>query len=145
MEIDDPIVAFIGESNLEAIQVAQMLIDQGLSAHAEADESVVGLWAFGKLPQIHQPRVWIGKKDQEEARDILATYEQKKRERRKNAMAAGDATVEALCEECGKSSTYPSKFSGTVQECRHCRANLDVGEFDWPYDDPEAIESADEE
>lgn len=37
-------------------------------------------------------------------------------------------TVDALCEECGRSSTFPYKQRGTVQICPHCRAHVDVPE-----------------
>jgi hypothetical protein len=37
-------------------------------------------------------------------------------------------TVEAVCEECGRTASYPSKQRGTVQNCPHCRAHVDVPE-----------------
>ena len=36
--------------------------------------------------------------------------------------------VEAVCEECGRTSAYPSKQRGTVQICPNCRAHVDVPE-----------------
>jgi hypothetical protein len=41
--------------------------------------------------------------------------------------------VEVVCEECGRASTFPARYRGTVQVCAHCAAYLDVG-------DPEASE-----
>jgi hypothetical protein len=43
--------------------------------------------------------------------------------------------VDAVCEECGRPSTFPARYRGTVQDCPHCAAFLDVG-------DAEAAEGA---
>jgi hypothetical protein len=37
-------------------------------------------------------------------------------------------TVEAVCEECGKTSSFPLSQRGLVQICPHCEAHLDVPE-----------------
>ena len=37
-------------------------------------------------------------------------------------------TVEAVCEECGGTGSFPFKQRGTVQICPHCRAHVDVPE-----------------
>jgi hypothetical protein len=34
--------------------------------------------------------------------------------------------VEVVCEECGKTSTFPAEQRGSVQNCPHCSAYLDV-------------------
>ena len=34
--------------------------------------------------------------------------------------------LKVVCTECGKVSTFPTKQQGTVQECPHCAAYLDV-------------------
>ena len=34
--------------------------------------------------------------------------------------------LDVVCEECGKSSTFPARQRGTVQSCPHCSAYLDV-------------------
>jgi hypothetical protein len=34
--------------------------------------------------------------------------------------------VEVVCEECGKTSTFPAEQQGSVQNCPHCNAYLDV-------------------
>ncbi len=38
-------------------------------------------------------------------------------------------TIDAVCEDCGKTTTFPDTLDGTTQECSHCRAYIDVGEF----------------
>ena len=37
-----------------------------------------------------------------------------------------DRTVEATCEECGGTVSFPSGQRGTVQLCPHCHAYIDV-------------------
>ena len=42
--------------------------------------------------------------------------------------------VEATCEACGKVTVFPGSDAGTVQNCAHCRAYLDVpggDDSDW--------------
>ncbi len=45
-------------------------------------------------------------------------------------------TIEAMCEECGQASTFPSDQRGTVQNCPHCGEYLDVpGDADADFPD----------
>ena len=37
-----------------------------------------------------------------------------------------DQTVEATCEECGKTASFPLGQRGTVQLCPHCHEHIDV-------------------
>ena len=141
MDLKAPLVAYIAESDIEASQVAQLLVENDVPAHAEEDVSVVGLWAFGKLSQIHKPRVWIATADKDRAFGLLSDYEREKVSRTQKSRAGDADSIAVACEDCGKSTDFPARFIGTVQECRHCRAHVDVGEFDWPYDDPETAET----
>jgi hypothetical protein len=50
-----------------------------------------------------------------------------------------DGLVEAVCEECGKVATFPTAQRGSVQECPHCRAFIDVGEEEL-FEEPEGGE-----
>jgi hypothetical protein len=38
--------------------------------------------------------------------------------------------LEVLCEECGQTSTFPGQQRGSVQNCPHCNAHLDVEAVD---------------
>ncbi|MCK4660335.1 MAG: DUF2007 domain-containing protein [Phycisphaerae bacterium] len=35
-------------------------------------------------------------------------------------------TIEAVCEECGKTASFPYAQRGAVQHCPHCGAHMDV-------------------
>ena len=41
--------------------------------------------------------------------------------------AAAD-TIEVTCDECGKRSKFPLAQKGSVQNCPHCHAYIDVGD-----------------
>ena len=42
--------------------------------------------------------------------------------------AAQRDPVEASCDDCGQSSTFPGEVRGRVEHCPHCNAYLDVPE-----------------
>jgi hypothetical protein len=44
----------------------------------------------------------------------------------RHASDTADATVEATCEECGRSARFPASQRGTVQTCPHCGRYVDV-------------------
>lgn len=37
-----------------------------------------------------------------------------------------NTAVQVTCEECGKASSFPAAQRGTVQDCPHCGASVDV-------------------
>ena len=36
--------------------------------------------------------------------------------------------MEVVCEECGQTSSFPATQQGSLQDCPHCGASVDVGE-----------------
>ncbi len=59
--------------------------------------------------------------------------------------AARTGTVEAACEECGKSSTWPAGQMGTTPDCPHCGAYMDIPDPDENWDDADFEEGEGEE
>lgn len=135
MNLEDPVAAYNAESNMDAILVQRFLDSEGVQAFVVEDNSLVGYWMFGKLPEIHKPQVWINRADTERVSRLLAEYERRKAERDAQRKVSEPQTIEVICEECGKVATFAGSLLGTVQDCPHCGAYLDVGEVDWPYDD----------
>lgn len=129
MELIDPISAYNAESNMDAEIVRLCLESNGIKAFVTEDNSVVGLWAFGTLPEIHKPQVWISKADSERAARLIREHESKK-----SSVLDSNATdsISAKCEDCNKESTFPGSENGTTQVCPCCGAYIDVGEFEWP-------------
>jgi hypothetical protein len=126
VSISDPIAVYNAKNNLEAHLVRHFLDQNGIEAHATADESPAGQWMFGLLPEIHKPQVWVDRANVEPVRALLVDFERSKDAQRR-AISAG-AKVEATCEECGTTSHFPVSQNGTLQVCPQCGAYIDVGE-----------------
>lgn len=130
MPLNDPISAYNAKNNVEALLVQQYLESGGVEAFFAEDNGATGF-----LPEIHKPQVWISRADADRAAKLLAQYEQDAADRDATRPRDELESIDALCEECGKTSSFPGSLQGTVQNCPHCLAYIDVGEFDWP-DDP---------
>ncbi len=129
MDFKQPVVAYTASGNIEAHLIVEMLHNNGISALAVEDQSGASLWAFGRISQFHKPKIWIDKPTEEKARELLQQYEENNRKR--NDPDKESREIIAVCEQCGKSSTFPGKLDGTTQNCPHCEAYIDVGELDW--------------
>jgi rubrerythrin len=82
---------------------------------------------FGTLPEIHKPQVWVSAADQERARELLEVDEQQQAERKQTTREGTPAApIEVVCEECQQNASYPAEQRGTVQDCPHCGAYVDV-------------------
>jgi hypothetical protein len=129
MAIRDPVAVYNAANNVEANLVKMALINSGVQAFVTEDISQVGVWAFGLLPEIHKPQVWVERADIERAKPILEEYERRALEQ--GAAAPGDGAtgspIELVCEECGQRGSFPATQRGSVQQCPHCKAYVDVG------------------
>jgi hypothetical protein len=135
MALDDPISAYIAESNMDALHVQRFLESEGVEAYVVEDNEVFGQTFFGALPGIFKPQVWISRRDSVLASKLLTEYERLKAERDASRNANEPPTIEVLCEDCGKTSAFAGSLNGTTQTCPHCRGYVDVGHFEWPLDD----------
>ena len=132
MDIKDPLKVYTAATNLEAHMIVERLQSNGIKAFAEEDESGVSLWAFGTISQFHKPNVWIEKAAAPQAKELINEFEERKRQRAQPK--GGESVIQVECEECGRKTTFPESLDGTVQECSHCHAYVDVGELDWDED-----------
>lgn len=132
MALRDPVAGYNAATNLEAHLICGLLRDAGIEAAAVEDVSMVGHWMGGLMPEIHKPQVWIERTDLERAKPIIDAYEQ--RDPQQPQRPSDGSPIEVTCEECGKRSQFPAEQHGSVQECPHCRAYVDVGEDDWGVD-----------
>jgi len=133
MELRDPVIAYDAATNVEAQLVKMLLTEAGIDAFASEDHSTAGLWMFGVMPEIHKPQVWVSSEDHDRAQLLLQEYEQQAAERRlpgASSEASAGPAIEVVCEECGKQSSLPSSQKGSVQDCPHCGAYVDVGDGD---------------
>lgn len=80
----------------------------------------------------------------EEAKQLIAdrVEEVQALHAKREARAAREGTVTAVCEECGKSSDWPAAEMGTTQDCPHCTAFMDIPD---PDDDWADLDVGDED
>jgi hypothetical protein len=135
MALSDPVAAYTAANDIEAHLVVGMLVDAGIEAAVVDDVSRVGWTYWGQIPALYRPQVWIDRQDIERARPVLEAYMAEEAQRRAANRATADesdAKIVVRCEECGKQSEYPAAQNGTVQNCTHCFAYVDVGDNDVP-------------
>jgi hypothetical protein len=84
--------------------------------------------------------VWvIDPADADRARQLLAD-----KAAEIQAKKSRTGTVEARCEDCGRSSTFPAAQQGSIQNCPHCGAMVDVPDPDGEWDVGEPDDAADD-
>jgi hypothetical protein len=140
MEFRDPFAAYNAANNVEAHLVRNLLENSGVPAFVVEDVSQVGVWVGGFISELHKPQVWIERADAGRAKPVLDAYESKTAGR---PAAADGGPVEVTCEKCGKRSEFPAAQKGSVQNCPHCYAYVDVGD-EVPFDDWSAAPDEDE-
>lgn len=123
----NPVSVYTAASNLEAHLIAEMLMSHGIAACAIEDQSGVSLWAMGTISQFHQPQIWVEQSTAQAAAALILTHEQKHQAR--NRTFSGPAELDATCEDCGATKTFPSSMDGTTQDCPQCGGYVDVGEL----------------
>ena len=134
MNLKDPVPAYNGANNLEVHMLQNLLEEAGIEAYAMDDESPVGIWMGGLIPEIHKPQVWIERDDIERARPVLDEYERLIVERGAADMETSTkvAPIKVTCEECHKETAFPHAQMGSVQLCPACGAYVDVTLDDTP-------------
>lgn len=139
MALHDPVAVYNAANNIEAHFVRNALADSGIEAFVTEDVSQIGTWMFGLIPEIHKPQVWVDRADIERTKPILDDYERRLAERSDSSSqdeAQTGPEIEVVCEECGQRSTFQTAQGGSVQQCRHCRAYVDVenesSSEEWP-------------
>ena len=137
MPISKPFAAYNAETFVEAQTLGTYFAENGIEAYPTLEHSNTGLSTFGGvLPEVFKHQVWIDESNVEAARPLIAEYERERLRRRPAPQRSHDSeteTVDALCEECGKTTAFPASQKGTVQDCKFCGAYVDVGDepVDW--------------
>jgi hypothetical protein len=134
MALTDPVAVYVAENDVEAHLLRDLLAAAGVEAVDGENASQAEKWVGGMIADTQTCQVWVGRADAERARPVLEAYERRAAERRAAARAAeaSGPPVEAVCEECGKPAAFPAAQRGSVQECPHCGAFVDVGEEELP-------------
>lgn len=135
MALSDPIAAYNAESNIDARLAQQFLEVAGIECYVTEDNPIVTVGWLGPLPELHKPQVWVERADTERVAQLLTEYEEIRRQRIARSRAESTGPIPVRCEQCGQESEFAAGLQGTIQDCRHCGAAVDVGEIDWPYED----------
>jgi hypothetical protein len=131
MALKDPVAVYTAETSGEARLVRHLLSEAGVEAYTTEDFSQVGL-RLGDA-DFDRPQVWVDRSDAERAAPILQEFQEHKANP-PPSREIDPGPVEAVCEECGQAATFPGSQRGSVQDCPHCGAMIDVGgdeDGDW--------------
>ena len=129
MALRDPVAVYNAANNTEAHLVRNVLLSSGVEAFVTEDVSQVGTWMFGLIPELHKPQVWVERTDVERAKPILEDYDRRAarlRDADASDAARAESPIEVACEACGQRTRFSAIQRGSVQECPHCGAYLDV-------------------
>lgn len=122
----DPVAAYTAVDNFQARFLCDRLIEAGIEAMVVEDASQDGTFPV-KLSGIYKPQVWVERADRERAQPVIQAFERRTAELY-TPPAQQTSSIEVVCEECGAKSTFPGTLRGSVQDCPHCHAFVDVGE-----------------
>jgi hypothetical protein len=124
MNSRDPKCVLVTDSVDVAEAVVNWLGAQGVPAQVQ-----------NSAPEIE---VWVQDASRaEEAIHLLKEEQQRLMAARRAERTEDLGPVEMECEDCGRALTFPGAERGTVQNCVHCGAYLDVP---GPDDDPDGEE-----
>lgn len=128
----DPRTVFVADSPRLADAVIRVLAANDIPAELApiAPVETSALTGESSAPQEY-PILVADPAKIDDARSLLARAEQYPEVRAVLERRAGrSGTVEATCEDCGKSSTWPATAMGTTEVCPHCGNYMDVPDPD---------------
>ncbi len=117
--------------------VVALLGEEGIEAEIINSATLGGLEGVASMAPragIKGMEVWVHDLAKvEPAKQILEErFEQVRSLRAQREARTG--TIDAACEECGRSSTFPASQGGTVQDCPYCQKYMDVPDPDDEWD-----------
>jgi hypothetical protein len=142
----DPKCVYVADSMGLAEVVATWLAEQGFPAEVMNQATLGGLRGLTPyaLSGVSADGVEVWVQDAAHADDARkALAEQARRAAAEQAAREAAPPVEVVCEDCNQTSTFAGKERGSVQDCPHCGAYLDVpgdddsGPSEWEKQEPE--------
>lgn len=119
-------------SGFQAHAFVEALEEAGIKAHVQGafahPATATGSWgnAGAQAEWWDAPRITVHAADAARAREIILALEGEELRRAAAHDSATGPPVEVVCEECGKTTSFPVSQRGTVQNCGHCGAYVDV-------------------
>jgi hypothetical protein len=120
MALRDPVAVYKAAHSFEAHLLRNALGNAGVEAFVTEDISHA---------EIHKPQVWVERADVERVRPIFEDYERRAaelRHARTQDEEQAEPAMEVVCEDCGERSGFVASQLGSVQQCQHCGAYVDV-------------------
>ena len=115
MALRDPVVVYDAADNMEAHLVRNALLSAGVETFVTEDVT---------LNSELKPHVWVERTDIERAKPIVQEYDRRNAARRYPTQAG--LPIDVTCRACGLRTRFSLKHRGSVQECPHCGAYVDV-------------------
>ena len=144
MSEQEVVEVYRAKNYLQASLLAQTLNEIGIEAHVHEGADRSGATeSLGTAPWTDAPRILVFADQAELARQILLGWEEQKRE--EEARAAEGPPIDVVCEKCGKTTSFPGSQRGSVHNCGHCNAFVDVGEIDFAGESFDSEESEPED
>jgi len=109
VEEADIIVAWLEEHDIEA---------------SVLDRDNPGVMAFGAADIEGIAICVTNESTAQRAKALLDEHDKERAQRSSVTPASGP--LEVACDECGRENRFPAEARGTVQQCTHCGAHLDV-------------------
>jgi hypothetical protein len=143
----DPRCVFVADSLGLAEVIVVWLADHGIPAEVMNPTTLGGLdgltWLSSTAVGASGLEVWVMDPAQAgPARDRIAEHRAQLAAHADEREAGGQIT--ALCEDCGKESSFPGSEAGKVLNCLHCGEYIDVPdrttEPESPADDGESVD-----
>ncbi len=134
----DPKCVFVGKDGATANLIAGILIGAGFPAEVMNEATLGGFEGItGLVPGFSHKgvEVWVVDPAHIEPAKQLLDEELKAVEAEKQRRANRTGTVTVACEECSKSSDWPSSEMGTTVTCPHCGAYMDIPDPDDQWSD----------
>src|SRR5436190_19375287 len=133
MPDQEVIEVYRAKNGMQAKLFADALEDAGVRAQVQGDlfnpeAQTAAHPLFEAAPYWDAPRILVFASDETKARQLLAELEARDRSSGSTAEVTGP-DIAAVCEDCGHTAAYPAAQRGTVQDCPHCGAFVDVGEM----------------
>jgi len=132
MSYRDPRCVYVAQSIGEADVVANYLEQNDIRAEVmnrNTRGGIDGLSLFSpSTVSVHGMEVWVIDPQQAPRAVQLLAENEMQRTTRTAARELTGEPIDVVCEECGEASTFPPAQRGSVQDCPHCGAYIDVGE-----------------
>ena len=125
MSLHDPVLIYQSANHIFACLVQIYLAGEGIEAVA-LDHGTA---------EFRAGQVWISRRDAARAIQKLKAYLERMSAKALVLEAREEGMIEVVCEECGETSSFHGSYFGSVQECFHCLAYIDVGEEDEHFSD----------